>query len=406
VRAAGVGGDVVPVLGHLNTLILKLTKACNYACAYCYDLEHDDAIGNMSVQTALASVEEGLRLAQRITPESPDLLVLLHGGEPMLRFGLIKEIVTKGKEAAARLGKTIFFCGQTNLSRLTREIVDFTNEHQIHWGVSLDGPPSLNDTYRVFQDGRGTYAAYERAMEQFPDFVRACAVLSVITKHNQDHLLEIARHFKSVGVPGWDWTLFQPIGMGRQHAEQFGCSDERVIQGWNDLFGAVERGEFDGFRVGPILDYLEGFVSATSRNMCQRKDCGAARDLISVGHDGTIDACDCIDRRGPYSTLGTIQIQTRDSIERARASEKAVTIRSRDVERGQCGECLWLAVCGGSCFAHAESLHGVAGQQCAITMNAFDKISRSIASHDALRRYWLSVGSVLSSVAPAAASPN
>ena len=76
-RAAGIGGPVIPPPSALNTLILKLTKLCNYACTYCYDLEHDDVLVNLSLEVAHAPVDESLHLPKRCAPDVPDLLVIL-----------------------------------------------------------------------------------------------------------------------------------------------------------------------------------------------------------------------------------------------------------------------------------------------------------------------------------------
>lgn len=393
-RAAGLGAQLVPPPTHLNTLVLKLTKACNYACAYCYDMEHVDTVGHMKPEVAHASVDEAIRLARRPVSDFPDLVIILHGGEPMLRFALIEEIVLRAEKAAKDLDKEIRFCGQTNLSQLNDEIVRFSIEHRVGWGVSLDGPAEFNNKYRVLKNGAGTYAIYERALQQYREFVRSCAVLTTVTKHNQAHLLAIARHFHRLGVPSWDWSLFQPIGVGRHRAAEFQFSRAAVITSWNELFEAVEGGEFDGFPVEPVNDYLQTFITGPHRNMCMRKACGAARDLISVACDGSVDACDCIDRRGPLATLGLIQIKRRDSLERARRTETANLIRSRDVETGRCGQCIWLGVCGGTCLAQAGSLHGVWEDQCALARNAFDRISTSIATSNKLRRYWDSLTAV------------
>ncbi|HEU5413485.1 MAG TPA: radical SAM protein [Candidatus Angelobacter sp.] len=391
---AGVGGAPYVAPGDFNTLILKLTKVCNYRCKYCYDMEPDDALVHMPYKVAEAALKEAIRLApakQKIKVNRPDLTVILHGGEPSLFFSeLIKPLVIYGEQEAGRQGKTLFFCGQTNLSRLTQEMVAFYEEHQIGWGVSLDGPPALNDHFRVLANGDGTYQLYEKALERFPDFVRSCGILTTVSSANQGHLLSIARHFRDVGVPSWQWSLFQAIGLGRGCEGTFGVSADEVIRSWNELLTAVEEGEFDGFGVMPIVDYIDNLIIGAGNNMCMRKGCGAARDLLSVSADGTIEACDCLDRKGPLAGLGLIQIETEDSLHRARESGTAAKIRSRDVTRGQCHTCMWLTACGGTCLAYAEDLHGRSHLQCAVAMNAFTRITESLVRSSALRRYWQS----------------
>jgi uncharacterized protein len=289
------------------------------------------------------------------------------------------------------MAKEIVFMGQTNLSRLNQEMVDFFEEHKMLWGISLDGPPEINDRFRVLRNGKGTYQHFEEAFEKFPEFVRSCGVMSVITALNDRHLLPIARHFRDLGIRSWDWSLFFPIGQGRLNNEVFAFSTDRLLESWNALFDAVEQGEFDGMSVRPVSSYLANFLLGPGRNMCMKKGCGAGRDLLSVSADGSIQACDSFDPRGSHADLGLVQIGGSNSLKRARASEKVARIRSRDVTLGNCGECPWLAVCGGTCMAHADSLHGVWEAQCQLAMLAFSRIATSLAESDALRRYWKSL---------------
>lgn len=311
---------------------------------------------------AIRAIEEALELSDgRLT-------VLLHGGEPTLFFDFIERLVTDGEQIADRLHKTVEFAGQTNLSRLSARMVSFSMAHRISWGVSLDGGPALNDRFRVLRNGEGTYSRFEAARREFPAFVERCGIMTTVTAATQDALLGIARHFRDLGLHSWAWSLFQPIGMGRAQEEEFAFSTSRVIASWNQMLDAVEGGEFDGFAVLPVSDYIRNMVVGPGPNMCMRTQCGAARDLMSVSSNGTIEACDCIDRKGPLANLGVIQIQTRDSLLRARQSEKADLIRSRNVEVGNCGSCTWLSVCGGTCLAHAGSVHGIWQAQCEIAM--------------------------------------
>jgi uncharacterized protein len=391
--AAGLGNGAFRPRRAFNALILKLTKACNFRCGYCYSTEPEDGHCEMPLAIALAAVEEAL---QRETDAPagairPDLLVILHGGEPLLSFPLVREIVSAGEQMAARSGKRIAFGGQTNLSRLNREIVDFSLAHRVVWGISLDGPEELNDRFRVLAGGGGTYHYFEKARREYPEFIRSCGVLTTVTAHNQDRLLDIARHFRDCGASGWGWTLFQAAGLGRDGAGRFEPSYDRLTAAWDTLFDAVEAGEFDGFEVGPVVRYLENLVCGPGSNMCMRKGCGAARELLSVAADGSIEACDCIDRKGPLAGLGLVRIGALDSLSKAAESEKARIIRSRDVALGECAECMWLALCGGGCLAYVPSLHGRPAGQCALARNAFGRIAASLAASSSLKRYWDSV---------------
>ncbi len=367
----------------LNTLIIKITAACNQACAYCYDYDAEAGARRIDLELACRAIE------QAIAASAERLQVILHGGEPMLAWPLVEQIVLQGEQLAEGAGCRISFVGQTNLSRLTPAIGRFSVEHDIQWGVSVDGPREIHDHFRTYRDGRGTYDDFERALHRFPRFVRSCAVLSTITSANHNRLLEVARHFRDLGMPSWDWSLFHPTGRGRDGSDRFEVDIDTLVDSWANLFAAVIEGEMDGFTVQPVLKYVDNFLHGPGANMCMRPQCGAARDLLSVATDGRIEACDCIDPTGPLAGLGNL---TTESLQDARGSELAQYIRGRDMTGSRCDSCIWWGVCGGGCMAHGAERDAIPDLACALALRAFDSIAAQLVHDDGpLRRYLDSV---------------
>lgn len=362
----------------LNTLILKLTAHCNHACTYCYDFE---ATGGSAIDGGLAveSIRQGLALCE------DSLQVILHGGEPMLVWPLVEEIVRAGEKIAADAKKRLRFVGQTNMSRLSPRIRDFSLEHDIVWGVSVDGPAEIHDRLRIYRNGSGTYRDFAQSLARFPHFVQSCGVLSTITVANHDRLIAVCRHFRDLGMASWEWSLFQPIGRGRQAAEELAPDPGVLVAAWNELFDAVIDGEFEGFPVRPIVKYVENFLYGPGTNMCMRPECGAGRDLLSISADGTIEACDCIDTQGALAGLGNMGS---GSLLDARDSATAASIRGRDLTATRCAECMWWGVCGGGCLARAPRLNAIPDLECALALNAFDRIADQLVVPDGpIRRY-------------------
>lgn len=364
----------------LNTLIIKLTKKCNIACTYCYDFENGDQAQHGNIEELKAAISQALRIA----PLGKTLHIIFHGGEPMLVWDMLEDLVLHGKAQAEQLGRKISFQGQTNMTALSARKVAFSDEHDIAWGISLDGTPQINDRFRKRTDGAGSYAQFARAYQRHGGFVRSFPVLSTITIANCDKLLETALHFRGLGMAGWDWSLFQPIGRARDKADHIGIDNEALLLSWMELFEAVQRGVFDGFPVQPVLKYLKNFIEGPGENMCMRPRCGAARDLLSVSYDGAIEACDCLDRQGPFSPLG---FMGETSLEQARETEIAQKIKERDTVKHHCSNCLWFGVCGGTCLAHAGGLQSVDELYCALSKLAFGSIARSLSESTRLFDY-------------------
>ena len=375
-QGIGVVGEGCDFSG-LTTVIVKLTNACNLACAYCYDYERSEKAQRIEADLALRALREAIDLC------NGKLWVILHGGEPMLVWNLIETIVIEAEKYAKDRSVVLDFTGQTNMSRVTDQIVRFSGQHRIAWGVSVDGAAEIHDRFRVLHNGGGTHNLFLKSLDSFPAFVRSSSVMSTITSVNQGRLLECARYFRDLGMAAWDWSLFQPIGRARGE-DRFNIDIDELIASWNELFDAMLSGEFHGFPVLPVKKYLDNFLYGPGKNMCMRPQCGAARDLVSISSDGTIEACDCIDPLGPIGNLGSLKDGT---IAGARTSAKANLIRARDVQHQECGKCIWFGVCGGTCLAHAGALGEVWSEGCAVALNAFDRISGSLAEDARIASY-------------------
>lgn len=366
-----------------NTLIIKLTKACNIACTYCYDWEHGDK--PQVLDPALARKA----LADAIATCDGRLNIIFHGGEPTLVWDMVEQLSLEARSLARARGVTLRLTGQTNLTRLNERMVRFSLRQNIFWGVSIDGVPEVNDLFRITRNGKGTYHYFEDALRRYPAFVRRCGILSTITSANDSRLLETAEHFRDLDMPSWDWSLFQPIGRAREaHGIPFRI--EALLESWEELFEAVVAGRFDGFAVMPVKKYLDNFLRGPGANMCMRPECGAARDLLSISYDGTISACDCIDTTGPLARLGHIG---GTSFEEALHSPTAQAIRGRNVQHLQCGECIWFGVCGGTCLAHAGAVDRIWEDSCRLSLLAFDRISQSLSQSERLLDYHRSCAS-------------
>ena len=143
----------------LQTLVMNLTNQCNLSCQYCYEFGEDKVATPegkpkfMDLATAKASVDFLLdqssgRKAVHIT---------FFGGETLMNFPLLKQVVTYAGQRAAEQGRHIDFSLTTNATLLTPTIIEFLSQNHIGVTVSMDGPPELHDKLRVFANGKGSY---------------------------------------------------------------------------------------------------------------------------------------------------------------------------------------------------------------------------------------------------------
>ena len=140
-------------------MVMNVTNQCNLSCAYCYEYGEDKIVETengkqpkwMSEETARASVDFLLR------ESGPSALITFFGGETLLNFKVVQFAVGYAEARAAELGKRLDFSLTTNATLLKPEVIDFLIAHDFGVTISIDGPEEMQNKFRVFQNGRGSY---------------------------------------------------------------------------------------------------------------------------------------------------------------------------------------------------------------------------------------------------------
>ena len=152
------------ILDELRTypypqMILGLTENCNLRCKYCifsgnYEEMRTHTFKRMEKETALKSVQN-MDYINEWKEYAPDKqpVISFYGGEPLLRFDLIQEVVAYVKQT----GFKTMFSMTTNGTLLTDHIIEFLVTHNVMISVSLDGSKEMHDKNRVFANERGTF---------------------------------------------------------------------------------------------------------------------------------------------------------------------------------------------------------------------------------------------------------
>jgi uncharacterized protein len=183
-------------------LILGLTGECNFACVYCYAHEHPRE--RMSFATASQAIDLAASSGQ-------PFVLQLSGGEPLLAFDLIEEIVAYVEQN--KLPATMQI--QTNASLIDRRIAIFLRDHQIGIGISLDGRPTQNDALRKLPGGCGTSRLTLAGAATLASVGVETGITCVVADSNVRHLrgiVEIAYYLGNVRKIGFDLLRAQGRG--------------------------------------------------------------------------------------------------------------------------------------------------------------------------------------------------
>lgn len=148
---------------NIEQMTLQLTQQCNFRCDYCtyapkdFEYQRSHSAKKMSLELALRAVDFLVRHSRN----QQEVCIGFYGGEPLLQFNLIREIVAYAENAFE--GKTLKYTITTNGSLFTTEIAAFFKKHNIDVMVSLDGTPEIHDRSRRFAaTGKGTYSTIEK----------------------------------------------------------------------------------------------------------------------------------------------------------------------------------------------------------------------------------------------------
>ncbi|MBQ7302265.1 MAG: thioether cross-link-forming SCIFF peptide maturase, partial [Clostridia bacterium] len=154
--------------GVVKALCLHIAHTCNLNCAYCFASQ-----GKYHGERALMSFEVGKRALDFLVEHSGtrrNLEVDFFGGEPLMNFDVVKQLVAYARSIEKAAGKNFRFTLTTNGMLIDDDVIDFANREMSNVVLSLDGRKEIHDRYRVDYAGRGSW---ERIVPKFQKLVEA-----------------------------------------------------------------------------------------------------------------------------------------------------------------------------------------------------------------------------------------
>jgi uncharacterized protein len=321
----------------IRYLVLWLTTGCNLHCRYCYRKSEDTSA--MSEETA----EQALGLA---AASGVPFHVQLAGGEPALEPGLIEFVACTVR--SNRWPATIAV--QTNATLVNRHFIDLCSRYHIEVGVSVDGPPDIQEKLR---GGAGATFRGLALLDQAKIPVRVTTVLSSVNVGRLYDLVVALARFSNVRGIGLD-----PLVMsgGATGAVDLLPSLEAVTSGTRHFLtamGLVNR----TYGVGVQWRELEAVRKALSPGGPSRHYCHACTgESLGVHPDGTLYPCSQA-IGDPAMTVGTVE-----RVEWDRLKELFYTNRLS----GECDTCRLAGRCPGDCPSRLYYNGDVASAMCAI----------------------------------------
>ena len=154
--------------GVVKALCLHIAHTCNLNCSYCFASQ-----GKYHGDRAVMSFEVGKRALDFLIENSGtrrNLEVDFFGGEPLMNFEVVKQLVEYARSVEKEKGKNFRFTLTTNGLLIDDDVIDFANREMSNVVLSLDGRKDVHDRYRVDYAGNGSW---ERIVPKFQKLVEA-----------------------------------------------------------------------------------------------------------------------------------------------------------------------------------------------------------------------------------------
>ncbi len=215
--------------GFTKLHIFVLTLRCNCSCTYCQVTRQNEDSGpnyDMDVETARKAVEVMMQ------SPSPDITVEFQGGEPLLNFDALKEIVAYSKALNKKIGKKLSFVVCTNLSLLTEEMLVFFKEEGVSISTSIDGPAHIHDSNRCRKIKSATHSIVTKNIRRCQEFlgIGSVSALMTTTRESLQYPEAIVDEYIRLGFRSIFVRALNPYGYAVRTEKSIGYSvDEFVV---------------------------------------------------------------------------------------------------------------------------------------------------------------------------------
>ncbi len=224
--------------GFSRLHIFVLTLRCNCACTYCQaSRQSRDATDyyDMTVESAHRSVDLMMQCPAH------DITVEFQGGEPLLNFKVLKEIVRYTKEVNKTVGKNLSFVVCTNLSLVTDEMLQFMKEEGVGVSTSVDGPAELHDFNRCRSIKTACHSVVVEKIQKAREVLgrQNVSALMTTTRESLKHPKEIIDEYLRLDLGSIFIRALNPYGYAVKTEKSIGYSMEDFVDFYKNALAYI-----------------------------------------------------------------------------------------------------------------------------------------------------------------------
>ena len=329
----------------VKALCLHIAHDCNLACRYCFAGE-----GEYKGDRSLMSLEVGKKALDFLVANSGNrrnLEVDFFGGEPLMNFDVVKELVAYGRELEKTHDKHFRFTLTTNGVLLRDDVIEFANKEMDNIVLSIDGRKEVHDHMRPFKNGKGSY---DFILDKFKKVAESrnqqkYYVRGTFTHYNLDFVKDVL----SLADEGFEQISVEPVVAGPE--EPYAIREEdipQICEGYDELAKEMlkRKKEGRGFNFFHYMIDLSGGPCVYKR----LSGCGSGTEYLAVTPWGDLYPCHQFVGEEEFCLGnvddGIVNTEMRDTF-------KLCNVYAKE----ECRNCFAKFYCSGVCAANAYHCH-------------------------------------------------
>lgn len=331
----------------IKALCLNVAHDCNLKCKYCFADE-----GEYKGCRKIMSAEVGKKAIDFVIKSSGprrNIEVDLFGGEPILAFDSIKEIVAYAREQEKIYNKVIRFTMTTNATLLDDEKMKYIDENMGNVVLSIDGRKEVNDNVRIRYDGSGSYDKILpniKKMVDMRDKSKQYYVRGTFTRNNTD-FFEDVKHFADLGFKE---ISVEPVVLPDDHELSLRREDlPKIFEQYDKLYEDMLQRHKEGrdFKFYHFNIDLQGGPCVYKRI----SGCGAGHEYVAITPDGDIYPC--------HQFVGNEDFKLGSVFGDEIAEDLSDNFKKAHIyNKPKCKECWARFYCSGGCQANNYNFNG------------------------------------------------
>lgn len=329
----------------IKAMCLHIAHDCNLKCEYCFAEE-----GEYKGARSMMSAEVGKKALDFLVSNSGkrrNLEVDFFGGEPLMNFDAVKEIVEYGRELEKKSNKNIRFTMTTNGTLMTEEVEQYLVDNMYNIVLSIDGRKEVNDRVRYNFNGSGTYdkivdkyksVAEKRNQQNY--FVRG-----TFTRYNLDFANDVM-HFADLG---FKQISVEPVVTDEERPYSIREQDLPIIF---DEYERLAKLMIESRNNGKEFNFFHFMLDLTGGPCLIKRavGCSAGSEYVAVTPEGDLYPCHQFVGIDEYLLGDVVNGITND----IKTTEfKACNIFAKD----ECKDCWNKYFCSGGCSANAKQMN-------------------------------------------------